>query len=98
MWKDTACQGPSDKGKEILLSSEDEKGNRAVDTAAEYRKDEVFEYLVDKTLIKHLNSYGRGLLHVIAEFGSVKCLDIFVNHVRKKVRGESFLKEELKIG
>ena len=85
------------KRNEILLNSEDDRGNRAVHTAAEYSKEEVFEFLLDKTNYKHLNSFGRSLLHVIAEFGSEKCFDILVKHVEKRISGDKLLKNEINI-
>ena len=66
-----------------LLDSEDVDSNRAVHIAAEHSHDEVFELLLkDSEDHKPPNSFGKTPLHVIAESGSEKCLDILVGHVK----------------
>ena len=73
-------------GRKELLNSIDVDSNRAVHTAAEHSKPDVFEFLLKASEnYKPQNSFGKTPLHVIAESGSEKCLDILVNHVEEKV-------------
>ena len=82
----------SEKGNEKLLNSEDQHGNRALHTAAEYKNDEVFALLLDKSSNhenhKILNKLGKSPLHVIVESGSHECLNIWDVHIQNKFKSE----------
>ena len=87
-----------DDGNELLLDSEDVDSNRAVHTAAENRQPEVFEFLLKASKDhKPVNSYGKSPLHVIAESGSEKCLDILVGHVEDKVKKENSVIKKINV-